>query len=283
MKKQYILNGSVHFGFLKQTFGSGTIFDVDTEVGKFVHAGKEYSDLRDIEIGIRAGFLKELTAKSQEQVKNTNDRQDRAFNKIVGNKVKESNPTLPIVRSEIDERGEIDIAWTKTKVTSDVEKEKNPDLKVVRSEEENKSLGMSVMRLNDAPVESEEEVIVTGEYGMPNKVAGVEEMMTIGMNGEKIDINKVEPLNAKVKGKPGRKPGQKNKVVGELDKTKALAEQKRLDRMKEIEENRNASQVDAERAAKKVDPKFTELADEARQLGAEVVQSAVSQVKLDAK
>ena len=55
--KKYVLTRQSHFGYTKQSYMGGTIIVVNFDEGTYSANGETFSDLRDVHIAIRAGFL----------------------------------------------------------------------------------------------------------------------------------------------------------------------------------------------------------------------------------
>ena len=66
--ERYILDRTMHFGFLKETFRVGNVFDVDFTGKSMSVEGVKYEDVRDATICVRKGWLKPYSQKEKERI-----------------------------------------------------------------------------------------------------------------------------------------------------------------------------------------------------------------------
>ena len=66
---KYILDRTMHFGFLKTSFRIGTVFEIDRTDKKMKSDGVEYADVRDAEICLRRGWLKPYSEDEQAKIR----------------------------------------------------------------------------------------------------------------------------------------------------------------------------------------------------------------------
>lgn len=84
---KYVLDRTMHFGYLKQTFSIGTIFEVDFENKSASSEGVKFDDIRDVEICVRKGWLRPYSESEKEKIdaiaKSINVNVEKAFSKKI--------------------------------------------------------------------------------------------------------------------------------------------------------------------------------------------------------
>ena len=141
--EKYILDRTMHFGFLKETFRVGNVFDVDF-TGKCMSVeGVKYEDVRDATICIRKGWLKPYSQKEKERISVISD----SIDKSIETSFPKAKPAkMLVVKSDSDlmER-EIKIVDRFKKP----EAKKKGDMTVVREDTGDSIRGITVVRQSD--------------------------------------------------------------------------------------------------------------------------------------
>lgn len=139
-KEIYILKNQVHFGSLKTSVPKGTIVEMDREKRIVWFAGVEHSNINEIDMMIRAGYI--IPYEKQEAP--AEPEKPKAAEK--------PEPKMDVRKSDLDSMSkEIDISDTKSEVREKNRKAvKAAKMEVVREDEKvEESRGMSVIK-NDA-------------------------------------------------------------------------------------------------------------------------------------
>jgi len=122
--ESYILTRTMHFGYLKETFGRGAVIQFNPENRRVVIDGRRFDDYRDVEI------LKRQAMKNPDKPWIIQYSDEALVEMMGGASVPESIPTrapnsegLPIVQSDEDSHETIDISHTKVSAINNAKKE----------------------------------------------------------------------------------------------------------------------------------------------------------------
>jgi hypothetical protein len=137
-KKEFILTKNVHFGTLKFSLNKGSKILIDEDNKKITIRDKEYSDVSEIELCIRKGFIIPFV-EGETKIDDTIKTLEKP----------EENKKMEVEKSDVDNmKKDIDISNTKKEVRDEKRKAK---MEVIReAESEDDSRGFKVI-VNDNP------------------------------------------------------------------------------------------------------------------------------------
>ena len=133
---KWVVQKSMHLGHIKTGVMVGSVIIYDEENNKLIIDGKVFDSTKDLEIMKRHNWVtpfddtKARHVAEKAQVAEVKKIEETKAKDVEENKRKAE---LPVVKSDADEFGDIDISYTK-KVAS-LPKEKNADLPVIRGDE----------------------------------------------------------------------------------------------------------------------------------------------------
>jgi hypothetical protein len=160
MSEKFISNRQCHFGFIKQSFTKGTIFEKFDDY--FVVNGAKYTNLQDFDIAKKANIITPFndpeSKKIQKEVKKAQEKEKKEREKR-----EKERPKMEIIKSDVDEHEPIPIPHVKHDETDD-EKKKNINMEVVREDDVEEIRGMKVIRhatVNEITEESQGEVVAS--------------------------------------------------------------------------------------------------------------------------
>lgn len=158
--KKYVLIRQAHFGYTKQSYVSGTILTVNFDEGKYTANGSTFSDLRDINIALRAGFLDAFSEKKKKQIDKETKKREEIHNKIVESK-KEKPVKMEVVKSDEDLIDPIPIESKKQEVKHESEEK----MEVIKENSEDTARGMTVVRSQPKELEESSQGTVVAVIG----------------------------------------------------------------------------------------------------------------------
>lgn len=158
--KKYVLIRQAHFGYTKQSYVSGTILTVNFDEGKYTANGSTFSDLRDINIALRAGFLDAFSEKKKKQIDKETKKREEIHNKIVESK-KEKPVKMEVVKSDEDLIDPIPIESKKQEVKPESEEK----MEVIKENSEDTARGMTVVRSQPQELEESSQGTVVAVIG----------------------------------------------------------------------------------------------------------------------
>lgn len=206
--KKYVLTRQSHFGYTKQSYMGGTIIVVNFDEGTYSANGETFSDLRDVIIAIRAGFLDAFSETKKKKIDKNIKEQEERHNKIVENK-KEKLPKMEVIRSDEDLIEPIPI---KSK-EEEVEEKKSDKMEIIAENSNDTARGMTVVRS-----QSQEQLTESSQGTV---------VAVIGGNG----VTKSSSKTAKTARKKSKDAEEKAKKNAEKRKADAL--KKRQDKVNE--------------------------------------------------
>lgn len=139
--ESYILTRTMHFGFLKESFGKGAVIQYEPEASRVVIDGRKFEDYRDIEI------LKKQALKKPHDPWIIPYGQEARAELLAGEDdtcpvvPKNEDGKMPIVQSDVDSHEFIDISHTKISKIANEAKEaernraKSGELPVIKGDE----------------------------------------------------------------------------------------------------------------------------------------------------
>ena len=141
MKERWILTQAMHLGFLKESFGKGTVLEFDPETKQLTVDGRRFDDYRDMDV-LRNFSVKhpdrplvvEYSDEALSEIRNSDDERPRMTGK-------DDRKRLEVVQSDRDLHEDIDVSDTKVSVRNAERKAarkqrvKDEGLEVIRGDE----------------------------------------------------------------------------------------------------------------------------------------------------
>lgn len=218
--KKWVLNREVHLGFIKETFQPGTVLEVDTINQVLCANGREFKDIRDIEILQRLDFLEPYSVAQVKAIIKTAASSDSQRLRDLEKEPRDKQRYMEVVKSDADLMGkEIDIRYTKTPKKE--AKVKGGKLPVIRGDETFEERRARLSKLH--PIISQMPIVVDDSLGVDddtfpsrntgsNKTGKKKKVARRKVARRKVARRKsVVKAKAKAKGKVKR--GRKPKIV----------------------------------------------------------------------
>jgi hypothetical protein len=142
--EKWLVTKAMHLGFIKYSVTSGTVIDHNLTENKIVIDGQEFSNVKDLDILKRNGWVEKYSEKRLEtlQKESHNDMARRAEEEA-GKKPRFKE--MEVVQSDQDTHTTIDISHTKKQKAS-VEKKSKKEMEVVKYDETPEERKMPIVR-----------------------------------------------------------------------------------------------------------------------------------------
>lgn len=141
MSEKFISNRQSHFGFIKQSFAKGTIFEKFDDY--FVVNGAKYTNMQDLDIAERAGIVTKYNNPDRAKIEKEVEEQQEKERKEKEKKEKE-RLKMEVIKSDVDENEPIPIPHVKHD-ESDEEKKKKVRMEVIHENNTEEIRGMKVI------------------------------------------------------------------------------------------------------------------------------------------
>lgn len=158
--KKYVLTRQAHFGYTKQSYMGGTIITVNYDEGSYSANGSTFTDIRDVNIAVRAGFLDAFSEKKKTAIDNKIKKQKQIHDKLIENK-KEKPVKMEVVKSDEDLIEPIPI---ESKL-DDSKKDKSEKMEIITEDSSDTARGMTVVRSQSQDLEESSQGTVVATIG----------------------------------------------------------------------------------------------------------------------
>jgi len=215
--KKLVLNREVHLGFIKETFQPGTVMEVDIVEQMLRVNGREFKDLRDVDILEKLGYTETYSAAKAKAIIRAASQTDSQRLRDKAEEPRDKQRNMDVVKSDADLMGEdIDIGWTKTpKKEAKVKGEKLPVIRGDETfEERRERLSKLSTTIPKMPIVADDSLGMDGDT-LPSRNEGQVKTPKKGAKAVRRKVAKRKPamkakVDAKPKAKRGRKPKRKS-------------------------------------------------------------------------